>query len=392
MSKKVLGFPKGFFWGAASASYQVEGGIANNDWAVAGQKGIVPPSDLGPDHFNRYEEDFDLAKSLGHNCHRLSIEWSRIEPEEGRFDQNAIEHYREVLETLKDRQITPFITIWHFTIPQWLLEKGGLESKEFPEIFSRYAVFVVKELKDLCDHWATMNEPNVMAGNGWVAGVWSPFKKGKIFKARKVLKNLAKAHILAYKKIKDEALVTEVGVVKNNMLLHSDWKPWNKILKVSLEWFWNHWFLDMVKNHTDSIGLNYYKHHHFGQKRTERETSDMGWELYPEGIYYILLDLKKRYGKPIFISEAGLADEKDTKRARYIKDMVYWMYRAIENGVPLKGFMYWSLLDNYEWAHGYTKRFGLIEINYETKERIVRPSAYEYKKICEENALIIDNN
>lgn len=390
MSKR-LEFPKGFFWGAAAASFQVEGGIYNNDWAEGGRQGKVPMVTDGPDHYNRYEEDFDLAKSIGHNSHRMSIEWSRIEPKEGEFDLKEIEHYRKVLQALRDRNMEPFVTLWHFTIPQWLAEKGGLESRKFPEYFAKYCSFVTGELHEECGHWTTMNEPNVMTSTGWVRGDWAPWKKNQAYKVPFLINNLAKAHIKAYKAIKENGLVSEVGVVKQNIFFHSDWLPWNICLKYFFNWYWNHYFLNKVKNHIDSIGLNFYKHWHFGKTRTKRGVSDMGWEIYPEGIYYVLMGLKK-YDKPVFVSEAGIADEKDTFRAQYIKDFIYWIHKALQDGVHLNGYMYWSLMDNYEWAFGYEKRFGLIEINYETKERKIRPSAYEYKKIIEENALILEES
>lgn len=389
MSKR-LEFPKGFYWGAAAASFQVEGGIYNTDWSEGGRQGKVPLADSGPDHYNRYEEDFDLAKSLGHNAHRMSIEWARIEPREGEFDEKEIEHYRKVIQALRVRNLEPFITLWHFTLPSWLSEKGGLENKKFPEYFARYCAYVTKNLHEEYVHWATMNEPNVMTSIGWIRGDWAPWKRKQFLKIPFLLKNLAEAHIKAYKEIKQNHLLSEVGIVKQNMFFHSDKWPWNIFLKFFFKWFWNRYFLNKIKNHVDSIGLNYYKHWHFGHKRTKREVNDMGWEIYPEGIYYTLKELQ-RYEKPVFVAEAGIADRDDKYRGQYIKDLVYWIHKAIEDGVPVKGYMYWSLLDNFEWALGYKERFGLIEIDYETKERKVRGSAYEYKKICEENALIIED-
>lgn len=392
MTSKKLEFPKEFFWGAASASYQVEGNITNTDWAKAGRDGKVPVSDSGPDHYNRYEEDFDLAKSLGQNSHRLSVEWSRIEPEEGKFDHEAIEHYKKVFQALKDREITPFATIWHFTLPQWLADKGGVESVEFSKYFARYAKFVVCSLHEYCHRWATMNEPGVVASMGWITGEWVPFKKRNFIGCLVVINNLIKAHVEAYKAIKGCDLVTEVGVVHQNVYFHSNGNILNNFIAKIFNKFGNHYFLDRIKNHLDSIGLNYYMDSFFGKRKEVLEKTDMGWVIYPEGIYHLLVGLKK-YEKPIFVSEAGIADEADTKRGKYIKDLVYWMYKAISCGVPLKGYMYWSLTDNYEWAYGYKKRFGLIAIDYETKKRTIRQSAYEYKKICDDNALtIVDNS
>jgi beta-glucosidase len=390
MSKK-LNFPKDFYWGAATASYQVEGNIENNDWAYEAYRGNVPKADEGPGHYTRFKEDFDLIKELGHNSHRLSIEWARIEPHEGEFDKKAIEHYREVLQELKKRGITPFVTLWHFTLPLWVYEKGGIESSNFPFYFERYCGVVSEHLADECDHWATMNEPNVVTSNGFNVGSWPPFKKFRLFKGFKVLNNLKRAHINAYKIIKDKDKdeKCEVGVVKDNIYIHSNKNIFNKIGAKIFRWYWNFYFLNGVKEYIDSIGLNYYFHSYFGKDKPKLDKSDMGWDLYPEGIYHTLIELK-RYNVPLFIAEAGIADEEDKFRGQYIKDLVYWSHKAIEDGADVKGFMYWSLMDNFEWALGYDKRFGLIEIDYETKERKIRESAYEYKKICKDNALTLD--
>ena len=175
--RKTKVFPKDFYWGSATASYQVEGGIENNDWAKAARDGRVPVCGLACDHYHRYEDDFAIAKSLGHNAHRLSVEWSRIEPEEGKFDSEAIKHYRQVLESLNKQGLKTFVTIWHFTLPLWFSQSGGFERSNSPEVFARYAAYVVKELGDLCEHFSTMNEPNVFASNGWLRGTWPPFKR-----------------------------------------------------------------------------------------------------------------------------------------------------------------------------------------------------------------------
>lgn len=384
-----LEFPKGFFWGAASASYQVEGNIYNNDWAFEARTSErVPVADSGPDHYNRYEEDFDIAKSLGHNAHRFSIEWSRIEPAEGEFSFDAIRHYEKVLRALKKRNLEPFVTLWHFTLPQWLYEKGGIENPRFPEFFARYAAFVSSNLADHCIHWATINEPVVLAAEGYLIAKWPPFKKHRYIKIFKVLNNLAKAHILAYEEIKKHDFVSDVGIVKDNIYFHYEGgNPLNLIKVKIMNWFWNNYFLNKVHNHCDSIGLNYYHHKGFGDK-TIYKKNDMGWDLKPEGIYHMLVDLKK-YDKPVFVAEAGIADHLDMYREEYVRNLIFWMHQAISDGVSLKGYMYWSLTDNFEWASGYSKRFGLVEIDYETKERHIRESAHNLKEIYQENALTI---
>lgn len=387
--EQKLEFPEGFYWGAASASYQVEGNIYNTDWAhEAATTQRVPIADSGPDHWNRFKEDFDIAKYLGHNATRISIEWARIEPQEGEFSIEAIRHYENVLREIKKRGMEPFVTLWHFTIPEWLYLKGGLENKNFPEYFEKYTSYVMRHLHKQCSHWATINEPEVLVSNGWVRGNWPPFKKVSFWDEMKVTNNVAKAHIKAYLSMKKIDLNSEVGIVKDNIYFHANKNPFNKLAAYISRQYWNFRFLNKIKNHYDSIGLNYYFHKSFGSNKNYKK-NDMGWDIFPEGIFHTLIELK-RFNKPVFVAEAGIADRDDIYRGKYIKDLTYWVHRAISAGVPVKGFMYWSLTDNFEWAKGYEQRFGLIEIDYDTKERKIRDSALEYKKICESNSLTIN--
>ena len=408
MSEKK--FPDGFYWGAATASYQVEGGIENCDWAHAAKGGRVPVCGLACNHYERYEEDFDIAKSLGHNAHRFSIEWARIEPEEGKFDHTAIEHYRQVLLALKARNITPFITIWHFTLPLWFAQSGGFERRDSPEIFARYCSYVAEQLGDLCSVFSTINEPSVYGSNGWLRGSWPPFKRfaltdlvaitnsGRSYEAKaskglkplflyfRVMKNLAKAHNAAYDAIKKVQPEANVNFVHHVIVFDSNWNPLNKIAAYIANRQWTHVFMKRTAGHYDSIGLNYYFYTQFGDKRKWRKT-DMDWNFAPEHIYDALMILK-RYQKPIYISEVGLADATDAGRAEYISKQVEATWRAIQSGVDVRSHVYWSLLDNYEWALGFEKRFGLVAVNYETLERTIRPSAHVYKTICEHNAVV----
>ncbi|MBI4086722.1 glycoside hydrolase family 1 protein [Candidatus Kaiserbacteria bacterium] len=403
-------FPEGFYWGAATASYQVEGGIENTDWAQAAREGRVPPCGRAADHYNRYEEDFDIAKSLGHNCHRISVEWARIEPEEGTFNEKEIEHYLAVLAALRARHIKPFVTLWHFTLPQWFAESGGWERKDAPEIFARYCGYVARKLGNDCRHFATMNEPTVFAGQGWLTGSWPPFKKWlgldllkaipverpdfigqkatwhNVMTYLRVRRHLIRAHNLAYDAIKAAAFGAEVGIVHHIVLFHANGNPFNKLLAWIANWHATHAILSRVYRKCDSIGINYYQHKKFGDNATYDKT-DMGWDVYPEGLCDALL-MVKRYKLPIWVSEAGVADAADRIRADYIKRLVRCMHVAIENGADVRGFMYWSLIDNYEWALGFEKRFGLVEIDYQTLERKIRPSAYAYKEIIERNAML----
>lgn len=397
--------PKDFYWGAATASYQVEGYNENTDWAQAAKENKVPPAGRLADHYHRYEEDFDIAKKLGHNAHRFSVEWARIEPREGKFDKAEIEHYRQVLMALKKRNITPFITLWHFTLPLWFSESGGFERDDSPEIFARYSKYVVKELGDLCEHFSTINEPNVYAGHGWLYGAWPPFKRGKIlYKALgkddgstrrvgavprfanvllyfKVERNLIKAHRRAYEEIKKVRKKTKVGIVKHVRWFTSDGKLINRLKASVMQYLQSDRYLNGIKDHLDEVGLNYYRHTKFGDNKNYLLT-DMRWSVYPSGIYGALMNLKQ-YQLPIFISEAGIADADDDIRAQYLQVQIDSMLRAMEAGVDVRGHMYWSLIDNYEWALGVDKKFGLVEIDYATLERTIRPSAWEYKKLIE---------
>ncbi|PJE73069.1 MAG: glycoside hydrolase family 1 protein [Candidatus Tagabacteria bacterium CG10_big_fil_rev_8_21_14_0_10_40_13] len=403
-------FPKDFLWGAATSSYQVEGNNYNDwvEWEHANSARLaaeaakrhanahmrIPeyilnnyPNPLQPenyisgrvcDHYNRFKEDFDIAKQIGHNAHRFSIEWSRVEPEEGKFDEKEIEHYQQVIAALCERGLEPFVTLWHWTVPIWFRDKGGWLNKDAPKYFERYVTIISRSLNYRhIKFWITINEPNVFASNSFLKGVWPPRYKN-IFKYFKVLKNLAKAHKKSYEIIKKENPTAQVGISKNNIYFENI--PF-------ADYFWNKYFLNKIKSQQDFIGLNYYFHSRLFGNRNE-DVTDMGWEIYPEGIYYVLRGLKK-YNLPIYVTENGLADIKDEKRGKFIKDHLKWIHKVISESVDVRGYLYWSLLDNFEWDKGFWPRFGLVEIDYETLERKIRPSAYEYAKICKSNILEI---
>ena len=377
-------FPEGFLWGSATASYQVEGGIENNDWAEGARDGRVPTCGRATDHYNRFESDFDIVKSLGQNVHRFSIEWARIEPEEGKFDEEEIEHYIKVLHALKVRGLEPFVTLWHFTLPIWFSKKGGFQNKDAPEMFARYCEYVVSRLGNKAKYWMTMNEPLVWASGGYRTGKWPPFKKNLYYFVT-VQSALARSHILAYKRIKKIFPNIQIGIAKHNIHFASNGYWWANIVSGFMNWFWNERFLNRIRGYQDFIGLNHYFYKKFGKKVNLPQT-DMGWDIYPEAIYGCLIGLKK-YNLPVYVTESGLADAKDDRRANYIKDYISNVEKAIKEGVDVRGYFYWSLLDNYEWAFGFKERFGLVEVDYGTLERKIRPSAFIYKKIAESNVI-----
>ncbi|PJE50493.1 MAG: hypothetical protein COV29_03740 [Candidatus Yanofskybacteria bacterium CG10_big_fil_rev_8_21_14_0_10_36_16] len=412
-----MAFPKNFLWGSSTSSHQVEGGNFNN-WSVweksesriknlesrikePGFKNQFPPyvfdkwpspSDIenyisgkSADHYNRFQEDFDIAKSLGHTCHRLSIEWSRIEPKEGEFDEKEIKHYQQVVSALKERGIEPFITIWHWTLPLWLRDKGGLLAKDFPEHFARYSEKIVKPLSKLgVKFWITINEPNVITGASYLKGQWPPQKKN-YFAYNKALKNLIYAHKKSYSAIKKIDASLNVGIAKNQIFAEAK-GFFNKIIKHLFNQYWNFNFLNKIKNHQDFIGLNHYFHKTIGGNNKNEKTSDMRWELYPKAMYSVLKDLEK-YNKPVYITENGLADMRDKHREWFIKESLKNIHQAIEEGIDVRGYMHWSLLDNFEWDKGFWPRFGLVEIDHKTLERTIRPSAYKFSEIIKQNDL-----
>lgn len=427
MSTK-LNFPAGFFWGAATSAHQVEGGNKNNwsEWEKANaeilaekaktywqnwQREKFPEmlesqnyiSGHACDHYNLYEKDFDIAKELGHNAHHFSIEWSRVEPEEGKFDEKEIEHYRKVIKALEQRNIELFVTLWHFADPIWISRKGGWENKETIEYFTRYAEKIISCFNDQVKFWISFNEPATYAGHIHIFSAWLSRKKS-VLSADRVIRNICAAHNKLYKLVKNKyGKNITLGIVFN-LKHHSPFDPANifdKLLAKTDEYLRDTRYLEMIIKNIDFIGLNYYFHDRlkftiggkfFGLadiRNSNNEISDLGWDISPEGVYHVLKRLKK-YNLPIYITENGLADAKDEKRADFIRGHLRWIHKAIQEGVDVRGYLYWSLLDNFEWDKGFWPRFGLVEVDYKTMERKIRSSAWEYAKICKSNELEID--
>ncbi|MDD5033004.1 MAG: glycoside hydrolase family 1 protein [Candidatus Pacebacteria bacterium] len=408
-----LKFPEKFFWGAATSAHQVEGGC-NNDWSKWEKENAARlaerakthwqkwqqerfPEMFKPenyisgkacDHYNRFCEDFDIALSLGQNAHRFSIEWSRIEPEEGKFDEKEIKHYQKIISALRERGIEPFITINHWTLPLWFEDVGGWEHDDAVFHFSEFVGYLARNLKDV-KFWIVFNEPWIYISHSYIRGKWPPAKKSWISVFR-VLRVLIRSHKISFDIIKSVSPQAKVGIAENNVYFEG-WR----LIQQAANYFVNNYFLKKIKNHLDFIGLNYYFHNKikgFRFNKNDNEfITDMGWEIYPEGIYHVLKDLRD-YDKPIYITENGLADSRDIERTKFIKDHLYWTHKAIEEGVDVRGYFYWSLLDNFEWDKGFWPRFGLVEIDYlprgkagQALERRVRKSALEYAEICKNN-------
>ncbi|MCS6789043.1 MAG: glycoside hydrolase family 1 protein [Patescibacteria group bacterium] len=418
MAEKFLfKFPEKFLWGASTSSHQVEGFNYNNwteweknnayklsfnaknyyqKWQQENFKEMFSPqnyvSGKSTDHYHKFELDFKLAKELGHNSTRFSIEWSRIEPEEGKFNQKEINHYKQVIELLEKLNLEPFVTIWHWTLPIWFESLGGFENSKNIFYFKRYVEKIVKNIGKNVKFWITINEPEIYSMMSYLEGKWPPQKKN-IFKYLKVFHNLIFAHKETYKIIKKINPKAQIGIAKNNIYFESyKNKLANLILKKLADWWWNNYFLNKIQNYQDFIGLNHYFHNriNYGFNKNENKiVSDLGWEVLPESIYYVLKDLKK-FNKPIYITENGLADAQDKKRIWFIFETLKNIYKALNEGVDIKGYFHWALIDNFEWSDGFWPRFGLIEINYENLNRNIRLSALFYKEICLNNGITYD--
>ncbi|OGX11618.1 MAG: hypothetical protein A2351_02105 [Omnitrophica bacterium RIFOXYB12_FULL_50_7] len=404
----MLKFPDNFLWGAATAAYQVEGNNDRSDWWRWEKEAGKENSGFACCHYDLYELDFDLAKGLGHNAHRLSVEWSRIEPEEGKFSEAALKHYVDVIQALRARNIEPVVTLHHFTNPIWLADSGGWENKKAAAFFLRYSGHVVRALAKYVRYWITLNEPTIYFSHAYIFGVWPPQKKS-IWKAMLVKNHLAAAHIKTYRLIhriyKELKLQKPLVSIAQHM---QAFVPCTSSVKNKFAAFLRHqWFnLGLIDNFVrhkalDFIGLNYYSRqlvdiekwgirnlfadvckstHHPVKKNA------VGWDIYPEGLCDLLLKLKK-YNLPVMITENGICTPEDALRWEFIFEHLEHMHRAMERGVPVLGYLYWSLLDNFEWDKGFGPRFGLIGIDYTTQQRTIRESAVKFKQVCQTGVL-----
>ncbi len=398
-TEKKIKFPQDFLWGASTSAYQIEGGIAN-DWscwelskkrsADLKKRGLDSAQFIcghSCDSYNFWAEDLKAIKELNLNSYRFGLEWARLEPEDGKFDREAVEHYRNFLVALKKEGITTVVTLWHFTIPLWVAEFGGWENKKILFYYSRYVDFICREFGDLIDCWLTLNEPTVLFSNGYLNGKFPPNKKN-IFSAAKVFINLLSAHKKAYKIIHSHFPEAKASLTH----LYVNYEPARRWLlpEIFLAWlldfFNNRILLSALEKQMDFIGIDYYFHnrvvwHPPFLKNLNREVNDLGWEIFPKGLYNILISLR-RYKKPIIVMENGLADSTDLKRQGFIADHLAAVRQALDKGADVRGYFHWSLLDNFEWAQGWAPKFGLFSIDHRTKKRLIKPSGKFYGEIC----------
>ena len=421
ISTEAMSFPSSFIWGTATAAHQVEGNCINN-WSEFekgskdnGQPNIkdAQQSGIACDHWNRYPEDIKLIKDLGISHYRFSVEWSKIQPVQDTYDPTVLDHYSKMIDKLIENNITPVLTLHHFTHPLWFDRLGAFEKKENISLFVSFCRRVFDEYSNKVEYWCTINEPAVVATQGYFSGMFPPGKKDLQLSAV-VLKNLLEAHVQVYHALKkmENGSKVKIGLVKK-INQFDPWRRWHIldwVITNSVNHFFNGSTIDYLRtgifkiripglawiyhknpqavNSNDFFGLNYYSHNHLKMKLSLKEPftlkypdedilTDMPYTIYGEGLYRAIqsvsvLDL------PIMITENGIADAGDNRRELFIKRYLYAVAKAIEDGFNITGYFYWSLMDNFEWAFGYDMKFGLFSVDYKTQERSLRNSAKAY--------------
>lgn len=435
-------FPDGFRWGTATAAYQIEGacdtdGRGKSIWDIFSHtRGkIVDGStgDMACDHYNRYKEDIQIMKDLNYNNYRFSISWPRVFPQGfGKVNQKGLDFYDRLVDELNNKGIEPFITLYHWDLPYELEKAGGWYNRKTAEHFAGYTEVVVKRLGDRAKFWATLNEPFVVAAQGYGLGEHAPGKRNflKIFN---VVHNLLLAHGMAVDRIKGINRDLKAGIVHacwpcyplkekygktsdiaNDYSLRLFFDPIFKArYPLSLERkirFFNKGIkasdFDIISKPVDFIGVNVYSRHIVKPSwnpivpfkilpaGNDVKKTDMGWEIYPRSLYDVLNVIKEEYGNPeVYITENGAAFKdklengkvRDPERIEYLKQYLSELNRAIEDGANVKGYFQWTFMDNFEWAFGLTKRFGAVYVDYETQERIVKDSGRWYSRVCAGN-------
>lgn len=406
-------FPIGFLWGTATSSHQIEGGNTNNDWykwetdpkrIARLQAGGKNPDDYISgetcDFRHRYREDIRRAREELHtNAFRFSIEWSRVEPEDGKWNEEEIAYYRDVVRTCREFEIEPMVTLWHWTLPLWASQKGGWLWRGIMPRWSRYVERMVKEFGGDVKLWITINEPTMYIGYGHLTGEMPPGFRNP-WKAIEAMHALSYAHVEAYNLIHRASPRKDAQV---GMTAALQWiTPWkhniiNDIAAFIRRFLATRWFFMLAKKKIDFVGVDYYQHFQirvnsklprwglFWHEQTER-VSDLGWALEPEGLYHVCRWAWRYLKKPIYITEYGLADENDRWRAWYLAEGAKQAARLRKEGVDLRGFLVWSLMDNFEMPPpmSFWPKFGL-----QTRERIWRPSAKVWAEITRTNGVSI---
>jgi beta-glucosidase len=386
-------FPDGFTWGTATAAHQIEGGNVNNDWWAfehAPGSGCAESSGDACDSWERWEEDVDIVAGLGLDTYRFSVEWSRIEPAEGEISRAALTHYRRQCEALRARGVDPVVTLHHFTTPLWLTEKGGWETGLAVERFGHFCTVVTEALGDVVGLMCTLNEPNMVATMGFHAGMFPPGKRD-VKLARAVAARFVDAHRVAVDAVRAAAPGVPVGLT----LAMTDYQPLpgGETKLESIRYHSEDVFLNATKD-DDFLGVQVYTRMRIGPDgwagyEEGVQVLDMGYEFYPASLGHCLRrawDFTNG-GVPLLVTENGIGTTDDVLRIEYICQALDGLLDAVAAGVDVRGYTYWSLLDNFEWALGYRPRFGIVAVDRATFARTVKPSARWLSDVAASNAL-----
>lgn len=420
-------FPSDFFWGAATAAHQVEGNNVHSDfWRMENMEATMfnEPSGKTVEHYRLFEKDIEQLAELGLNTYRFSIEWARVEPKEGEFDQAAIEHYRDVLDVCRKLNVTPIVTLHHFSSPHWLISAGGWESEETPTKFARYCMKVMQELGTLIPYVCTINEANcsigimkmmkqfeageaVVAQVGMNADVQKQMERyyselSKVFglpplevhtflqpRSEKGLEIVFQSHVEARTAIRETSPHTQIGITLSLYDVQAEVGGEELAARALQEEYLQ--FLPYLQD-DDFFGLQNYTREIYGPNGiiappADSEKTEMGYEFYPEALEQVIRYVAKHWDKPIIVTENGVATNDDSRRITFIDRALKGLQACVADGILVRGYLHWSLLDNFEWQLGYSKRFGLIEIDRATQIRKPKPSAYHLGNIAKTNAL-----
>ncbi|MBN1534828.1 MAG: glycoside hydrolase family 1 protein [Spirochaetes bacterium] len=422
MAQKEYAFPKGFLWGTATAAHQIEGGNRNNNWWEFEQRpGAIRNGDSSAkacDHWNLYKKDFAWLTKLHQNAYRMSVEWSRLYPEPGRLDRKALDRYVAMIDELRKRKITPFVTLLHFTVPTWWDRQGGLLNRRREHLahFEEFCTTVAEAFRGKGVYWNTINEISIVM-LGYLTDEFPPAEKS-FLKAARAVNTLLALHETAYRSVKRALPDSKIGLV-HNMQMVQPLDPRSlsdRALARAVDFLFNGSIfrglktgrlihgkrLPGLRGSTDFFGLNFYNFMQVSRSlpdmvRTatpdptcgeEKLCAGIGWEPYPEGLYLALKRVAAEFpGMPVYVTENGIGTDDDAWRRRYLVDHLKMAHRAVEDGVDLRGFFHWSLMDNFEWAQGYMSRFGLINMDYRTQKRTLRESGRLYGEISLRNAI-----
>jgi beta-glucosidase len=385
-------FPPGFLWGTATAAHQVEGGNWNNDWWAWEHTPGSPcqePSGDACDQYHRYRDDLDLLARLGFRAYRFSLEWSRIEPEDGEISRAALEHYRRVCAACRERGIEPILTFHHFTTPRWLAARGGWTERATAERFARVSGIAARHLGDLVTRVCTLNEPNIVADVGYRWGLFPPGLRDPDLRLR-VNDVFIDAHRRATAAIRDAAFAGPIGLT----LAMQDYQAVDggEAVRDQERRDMEDVYLEAVRG-DDFLGVQTYTRVRYGPDGLRSpepgvRLTEMGYEFWPEALEACLRRAAAMVpGVPLLVTENGIGTNDDAERIEYVQRALRGVLACLADGLDVRGYVYWSLLDNFEWAFGYRPKFGLVAVDRTTQVRTPKLSAAWLGAIARGNAL-----